>query len=184
MNEHFPELVLHIKANQSPLTPAAVGYTWRQLAQRAGVTDGDPDGHGFEALDLPVYYRDPVEAQGGRPGLYIVPCRASAWEDLLRCPPQRLDWHPITDLFPPGFQPEFRELTPVLFWGAGYEDGQKPFVEHRPDGSVVFYADILAASFFMLSRWEETVVLNRDAHGRFPARASVAGRHGFGTTGC
>jgi len=68
---------------------------------------------------------------------------------------------------------------PVLFWGQGYEDGTKPFVDMREDGSVVFYADIIASTFFMLSRWEETVVNVRDQHGRFPATASVAFKQGF-----
>src|SRR5690606_31890778 len=36
-----------------------------------------------------------------------------------------------------------------------------------------------AATFFMLSRWEETVIPTRDQHGRFPATASVAYRQGF-----
>jgi peptidoglycan/xylan/chitin deacetylase (PgdA/CDA1 family) len=39
--------------------------------------------------------------------------------------------------------------------------------------------DIFAATFFMLTRWEEYVVLDRDEHGRFPASASLAGKTGF-----
>jgi len=71
------------------------------------------------------------------------------------------------------------ERIPVLFWGEGYEDGSKPFAERLDDGTVVFYADIIAGTFFMLSRWEESVNPVRDAHGRFPATASVAHREGF-----
>jgi Family of unknown function (DUF7033) len=39
--------------------------------------------------------------------------------------------------------------------------------------------DIFAASFFMLSRWEEYVNKNRDAHNRFPAYESLAFKQGF-----
>jgi peptidoglycan/xylan/chitin deacetylase (PgdA/CDA1 family) len=39
--------------------------------------------------------------------------------------------------------------------------------------------DIFGAAFFMLSRYEEAVSLERDGHGRFPASASVAFRCGF-----
>lgn len=39
--------------------------------------------------------------------------------------------------------------------------------------------DLLAGSFFMLSRWEEYAHPARDAHGRFPAAASLAVRAGF-----
>ena len=40
-------------------------------------------------------------------------------------------------------------------------------------------ADLFASTFFMLTRWEEYVLSDRDAHGRFPASASAAVRFGF-----
>ena len=39
--------------------------------------------------------------------------------------------------------------------------------------------DLLASAFFMLTRWEERVLPDRDAHGRFPAKAALAVRAGF-----
>lgn len=39
--------------------------------------------------------------------------------------------------------------------------------------------DIFAASFFMLTRWEEYVNKNRDSHDRFPATESLAYKQGF-----
>lgn len=39
--------------------------------------------------------------------------------------------------------------------------------------------DIFAGAFFMLSRWEEAVITNRDEHGRFRAIDSVAYKAGF-----
>ena len=39
--------------------------------------------------------------------------------------------------------------------------------------------DIFAASFFMLTRWEEYVNKNRDSHDRFPATESLAYKEGF-----
>ena len=39
--------------------------------------------------------------------------------------------------------------------------------------------DILASTFFMLSRWEEYVNPERDTHNRFPANASIAYKFGF-----
>jgi len=39
--------------------------------------------------------------------------------------------------------------------------------------------DIFASTFFMLTRWEEYVRPERDVHGRFPAKASLAGKHQF-----
>lgn len=39
--------------------------------------------------------------------------------------------------------------------------------------------DIFAASFFMLTRWEEYVNKNRDSHARFPATESLAQSQGL-----
>lgn len=39
--------------------------------------------------------------------------------------------------------------------------------------------DLIASTFFMLSRWEESVSKPRDQHGRFPAAASIAHQYGF-----
>ena len=39
--------------------------------------------------------------------------------------------------------------------------------------------DLLASSFFMLTRWEEHVIKDRDIHGRFPLKSSLAYKHNF-----
>ncbi len=39
--------------------------------------------------------------------------------------------------------------------------------------------DLFASAFFMLTRWEEYAVPDRDPHGRFPAEKSLAHRDGF-----
>ncbi|MBK7937543.1 MAG: polysaccharide deacetylase family protein [Lewinellaceae bacterium] len=39
--------------------------------------------------------------------------------------------------------------------------------------------DLFASAFFMLARWEEYVLPDRDVHGRFPADQSLAWRAGF-----
>jgi hypothetical protein len=52
------------------------------------------------------------------------------------------------------------------------------------DGLPVLYGsgvevDLLGSAFFMLTRYEELVVGERDSYGRFPAAASIAAREGF-----
>lgn len=47
------------------------------------------------------------------------------------------------------------------------------------DKSISCGVDIVASSFFMLTRWEEYVVEQRDKHRRFPLEASLAHREGF-----
>lgn len=159
----------------SMLTPKAVEYSWEQLAQRAGFTDAGS----FLAVDDYFQYCALDQAEIARPGIIVVPCSKDSWQSLLDAKAQTLDFVPVDQVFPVGIQPPFSRSIPVLFWGAGYEDGRKPFVQRTDDGMVIFYADIVAATFFMLSRWEETVVPTRDQHNRFAATASVAYKQGF-----
>ncbi|MEJ5363542.1 MAG: polysaccharide deacetylase family protein [Desulfosoma sp.] len=55
-----------------------------------------------------------------------------------------------------------------------------PLPEFRQDeGCWHLPIDIFGSAFFMLSRYEEVVVQERDEHDRFPARASLAYQEGF-----
>ncbi len=62
--------------------------------------------------------------------------------------------------------------TPLLYG--------EPLIEQQ-NGQVVVHADIIASSFFLMSRYEEMVFSNsnRDNHGRFIGRHSLAYRAGF-----
>jgi len=154
-------------------------YIWRQLASRVGIKISDPHGTGFEELPLFVHYGQLEYAPDDKLGLVVVPCAKDAWHNLLNLPPNSLDWLPQESVLPTGEMLSFTDKIPVLFWGASYEDGHRPFAERRENGTVIFYADIIAATLFMLTRWEETVVPECDEHGRFPATASVAYKQGF-----
>lgn len=162
-----------------PLTPNAIQYTWRQLAQRAGVAGAGAAGNGFERLDLPVAYAHPEHAHLPGPGVIVAPGRPAAWQELLDRPLHTMTWLPAERGMPGGQSLPVGELLPVPLWGEGFEDGIWPFAEQRADGSLVFYADILSTVFFLLSRWEETARPVRDTHGRYPAESSAAYRLGF-----
>lgn len=154
----------------NPLTPKAVSYAWRQLLTRAGA---DP-----ETLPVMVNY-DEKPAPASRPTIAIGPCAPSAWEALLERSANTLHWLPASEVVPAGSKLPFSDPVPVLFWGTGAEDGDRPFARPRSNGSIEFCADIMAATVFMLSRWEETVVATRDRHGRCLGTGSVAYRQGF-----
>ena len=47
------------------------------------------------------------------------------------------------------------------------------------EGRINIGIDIFGSAFFMLSRYEEVVLKERDSHGRFPARASLAFKEGL-----
>jgi hypothetical protein len=51
-------------------------------------------------------------------------------------------------------------------------------VADSPQGARV-EVDVFGSAFFMVTRYEELVVSDRDGYGRFPASSSVAGRGGF-----
>lgn len=164
------------KANLE-LTQNAINYAWKQLADRAGVSNHDNGTFGFDILGIPVYYTQPELVSCL--SIIVVPSQKGSWRDILEKTPSSLDWISIRQIVPQDSQLPFNELIPVLCWGAGHEDGNKPFVERREDGSIIFYADILATTLFMLSRWEETIVLSRDQHDRFPSTSSLAYKQNF-----
>jgi len=62
--------------------------------------------------------------------------------------------------------------TPILFGGTKIE---------KQNGRLIIYADIIASSFFLLSRYEEILKPNcRDKHGRFCAKDSIVFQQGYG----
>jgi hypothetical protein len=75
-------------------------------------------------------------------------------------------WRPPAELETRGRVP-----LPVLF-------GERPFLA-EDEGRVSLGIDVFGGAFFMLSRYEEAVLPERDGHGRFPVHASLAAREGF-----
>ena len=152
----------------------AVRYAVHQLARRAEI-----GGSNLDILDVALCYSELSTADPERPRLIIAPCPKSAWSTLLSQKANSLTWLPAEKVLPDGASLPIGKTIPVLIWGAGYEDGDKPFAERRDDGSIVFYADIIASTLFMLTRWEEMVSSAQDMHGRFPAEESVAFKQRF-----
>jgi len=151
------------------LSPEAITYSWQQLLQRAGCAPPE----------VPLWYAHPSQAPIDFRGVIVVPCAATDFSDLLQRSPGTLPRLPLEQVLPSGARSSFVEPIPVLFGGAGRREANGPFAQLLSNDRLVFYADIIAATFFMLSRWEETVVPTRDEHGRFPATASVAYKQGF-----
>lgn len=47
------------------------------------------------------------------------------------------------------------------------------------DDEIITSFDLFASAFYMLTRWEERVLPDRDRHGRFPANASLSAKYNF-----
>ena len=60
---------------------------------------------------------------------------------------------------------------PILFGKAGFDSVN--------DNTAHLNLDIFGSAFFMITRYEECIISERDIHARFPAKASVAYREGF-----
>ncbi len=65
----------------------------------------------------------------------------------------------------------FSEKNLPIFWGTGSISIKK--------NSIDLDIDIFATLFFMLTRWEEYVINDRDEHNRFPAESSLAYKNDF-----
>jgi hypothetical protein len=152
------------------LTDNGKVYAWRQLTERAGLTDLDA---------ITFNYGDPAVAPAGEGVVTVIPCDRRAGEALLQLPPRSIDWLPVAKVLPTGASLPFCDPVPVPFWGERSRGSSPEFAESVSRQHVVFHVDIIAATFFMLTRWEEAVTPVRDEHDRFPATASVAYRQGF-----
>jgi hypothetical protein len=64
---------------------------------------------------------------------------------------------------------------PVIYRGRGNQEA----LVRKTGGLIETNIDIIASSFFMLSRYEEVVLDIKDEHSRFPASASLAFGEGF-----
>jgi hypothetical protein len=157
---------------------AAIDHVWRELLRRLGLSPAPGAPPGAEPLGVTLHYGEPAQVKGVRPSVVVMPCREESWSDLLARPPAGLHWR-SEGVVPASARLPLDLPVPAILWGKGRESGQAPFAEQTEEGLVVFNADILSAALFMLSRWEESRPGPRDAHGRFPATASVALRQGF-----
>ena len=112
------------------------------------------------------------------PLLSFAACSSQAPHQLIAMKEEELPYLTLSELLPKGASTPLQEHTlPALFLVGSNKS--LPVMELRDERSVHFNVDLVATTFFMLSRWEETSTDVSDEHGRFPAHASVAYRHGF-----
>jgi hypothetical protein len=79
-----------------------------------------------------------------------------------------------TESMPKGLLKRYKDL-PIIYSGHGRFDGEVKQSQNLIETNI----DIIASSFFMVSRYEEVISEVKDEHDRFPARASLAYREGF-----
>lgn len=159
------------------LTPNASAYAWRQLALRAGIEDFRQKDAEAQYCGVPLYYGRPEQAPYQGKKIIVIPCKDGNWAELVKKPAGSIDWIDTQSAFPDSAHLPFSYPIPALLWGDSSR--KEKIVEYSSDGTLIFHIDILATTFFMLSRWEEMDQSLCDEHGRFPAPASVAYQQGF-----
>jgi hypothetical protein len=158
------------------LSSAAIVYAWKQLFYRLGL-DYDA-GYVlvrnkrvrcvYEAQTTPAKNSDELT-------LKILACPPTALDDMTAGRPDRLVELSAAQFLPDGQSGFPFDSLPILFWGDASDNN---FAEIRGK-ELRLRADILAAAFFMLSRYEEVDSPHLDKHGRYQFSASVASRYGL-----
>ena len=99
---------------------------------------------------------------------------------------RKLGKHPVINYSTDKISGSFKITPDPLLFESGISSreisisewkGLPVFFETRTDADFPF--DIFAASFFLISRYEEYLKFTPDEHGRFPSSASVAFKNGF-----
>ena len=104
--------------------------------------------------------------------LHIQPCPESAMDEMAAGKPDKLTSLSPSQFLPAGAFGFSFDILPILFWG---DASTGKFAEIQGK-NLTLHADILAATFFMLSRYEEIDSPHLDKHGRYLYSASVASR--------
>jgi hypothetical protein len=99
--------------------------------------------------------------------------RPPEWLTAASLPSAPLAFGTVDEVASPTLAPGRR--LPVLYGTRPPADG---LVSSGPDG-LRLEVDVFGGAFFMLTRYEELVVPDRDRYGRFPASSSLAARAGF-----
>ncbi len=154
------------------LSKNAIAYAWKQIFYRLGIEVGDGRFQ-FGGKTVRFAYDEAPDDGGQEFSLLIQTCPETALEDMLSGRPDKLVRLKPVDFLPAGRSEfPFNEL-PVLFWG---DVSSEKFASIQ-GRQLVIHADVLAATFFMLSRYEEVHATAADKHGRFPFQASAACRY-------
>ena len=158
------------------LSSAAVSYSWKQLFYRLGLDyQAGSINVGNKCIHCVYGTQASAAEESAEFTLQIQTCPGNALDELVAGNPDKL-----VNLAPKQFLPAsvsefpFDEL-PILFWRS---KAPRKFAEIQGK-KLTLHADILAAAFFMLSRYEEIDSPHLDKHGRYQYSASVASRYGL-----
>ena len=149
-------------------------YAIREIARRAGVSPAWSKTWRIEVSDQAVSIH--LDLSGKKRIVFPVGAGAHGTTDLiLSGKTSHAAW-----AYPPAAT--LRDAVPdfvIPFVGRRQSDGTPPVFAASDPETVYFNFDLPAAALLTLARAEETVIKQRDGHGRFPALASIAVKEDF-----
>jgi hypothetical protein len=155
-------------------------YALQQLAKRVGVNPNSDDQDPFENSPVKIMYtpQSPtVNEKIKEKTIIILAVDDEAFEKFIQLPERSIEFIDKNDLLPKQSLIAISKQIPILF-PSGFDHNGKKLVELK-ENSVVINFDIVAATFFMLSRYEEYKISSKDKFDRFPIEKSSAFRQGF-----
>jgi len=135
-------------------------------------------------LEVKIYAQNKVPRLDYIAGIIIGDILGLQWEVVTDR--RKLGKHPVINYSSDNIPGSFRINPDTLLFETGVN--QRDIVTGEWNSLPVFFLtpdcsdlpfDIFAASFYMISRYEEYLDFQRDEHGRFPASLSLAFRNGF-----
>lgn len=156
------------------LTEEGIRYAWDQICQRMGLS------RPLSQAEILLRYQESAIGEGNGKVVFNIHRSTDAhWQALLHQAEGSVKWVGLDSLMPGGEHKLPGETIPILF-PANQEISPGRLIEYDQEQNILtINFDIIAATFIMLTRWEETVIQTRDQHERFPATASIAYRQGF-----
>jgi len=138
----------------------------------------------MESFDIKIFTRKDVPRLNYIAGIIMGEILGLQWEYVTD--KRKLGKHPVINYSSENIPDSFRiDPDPLLFeTGVNQREivtgewNSLPVFFLTPDNSDLPF-DIFAASFYMISRYEEYLDIQRDEHGRFPASLSLAFKNGF-----
>lgn len=178
MLSHGGNLLVNKHNDDLFLSDNEIRYAWFQLLYRAGFCDEVYQDTKNNSIDIPFYYQIPNKKIRKEKCIVVIPCRPSDPISLINSKPKSISYISLHDVFSENIFFNFEDPIPILFRG-DYPYNCELIFARIEENALIFYSDIIMATFFMLTRWEELFSTNLDIHGRFLAQNSVSQKQNF-----
>ncbi len=156
------------------LTTSAIAYTWDQIFYRLGINhNGKTFKLGKKTVQFSYGNTSQVVKQKADFYIIITSCSDKDIDNIISKRHEKLVQLEEAEFLPNNKRDFPIRNLPVLFWG-NPKAGKFATIKER---TLTLHADILAAAFFMLSRYEEVKNNSKDKYGRFPFVESVCSRY-------